>query len=269
VSTRDRIDELFELPPEEFVAKRDALVKELRAEGRAAEAAEVKSLRRPTAGAWAVNQVARRHHEDIDALLAVGRELRKAQQKAMTAKGRTDVHDVGARRRAIVDRLTRMAADVLDSAGRGSGSHADEIAETFLAASVEEEVAELVEEGRLDRERRPSTDLGAMLGFPGVTEEAPGRGRGKKPSTEKERASEREAIEHRAAIEALERQAKRARQEAERASKRAEEAQRAAEVAHEVAERKARAARDAEGVARASRKEAEKAEREAERLRHG
>jgi hypothetical protein len=269
VSVRDRIDELYELPPEEFVGRRDALVKELRTESQDAEAADVKSLRRPTVGAWAINQVARGYHDDVEELLEVGRQLRGEQQKVMTGKGRSGVHEVGARRRAVVDRLTRMAGDVLEAAGRGSGSHLEEIADTFLAASVEEEVATLVEAGRLDRERKPSTDLGAMLGFAGVSEDLAEGGQGTKRGATRDRASERDAIEQRAAIEALERQARRARQEADHAAKRAEEARRAASTAKEVAERRARAAREAEKAAAASLKEAESAKRKLERLRRG
>ena len=54
------MDELFDLPPTEFIAARDALAKQLKADGDAGAAAEVKALRRPSVAAWAVNQVARR-----------------------------------------------------------------------------------------------------------------------------------------------------------------------------------------------------------------
>jgi hypothetical protein len=55
----DLVDPLYAGPPEEFVAARDALAKRLRADGDRATAAEVAKLRRPTATAAALNQVAR------------------------------------------------------------------------------------------------------------------------------------------------------------------------------------------------------------------
>ena len=57
------MDDLFALPPAEFIAARDALAKRLKADGDATRAAEVKALRRPSVAAWAVNQVARRKPE--------------------------------------------------------------------------------------------------------------------------------------------------------------------------------------------------------------
>ncbi|HEX8105745.1 MAG TPA: hypothetical protein VF533_24225, partial [Solirubrobacteraceae bacterium] len=53
------VDALFALPLEEFVPARDALAKALRAEKRREDAKAVAALRRPSLGAWAVNQVVR------------------------------------------------------------------------------------------------------------------------------------------------------------------------------------------------------------------
>src|SRR3954447_8139768 len=63
------VDRLYGLPLEEFVAERDALAKRLRADKRREEADAVKSLRKPSVAAWAVNQVLRCHPEDRRALL--------------------------------------------------------------------------------------------------------------------------------------------------------------------------------------------------------
>ena len=57
--TVDGVDALYAVRPEEFVAARAALVKELKADGQKAEAAQVAKRRRPSVVAWALNQVAR------------------------------------------------------------------------------------------------------------------------------------------------------------------------------------------------------------------
>ncbi|MGV3758916.1 MAG: hypothetical protein ACO1PW_05150 [Actinomycetota bacterium] len=60
---------LYDLRPEEFVAARDALVKELRAAGERGEATAVKALRRPSAAAAALNRAARSRPELLEAVL--------------------------------------------------------------------------------------------------------------------------------------------------------------------------------------------------------
>jgi len=56
----DAVDALYGLPLDEFTPRRDELVKELRGAGKRDEAAWVKALRKPSATAWLVNQLARR-----------------------------------------------------------------------------------------------------------------------------------------------------------------------------------------------------------------
>ena len=54
-----RIDDLYALPLERFTPERDALAKELAADGDRAGAARVKALRKPVVAAWAVTALAR------------------------------------------------------------------------------------------------------------------------------------------------------------------------------------------------------------------
>ncbi len=80
----DRIDALYDLAPEEFVAARDQLAKDLRAEKDREGAKEVKALRRPTVTAWALNQFARRHRDEADELVRSGQEAAEAQERAIS-----------------------------------------------------------------------------------------------------------------------------------------------------------------------------------------
>ena len=71
------LDRLYGLPLDEFVKERDALAKRLRGEDREAAAA-VKALRKPTVGAWALNQAIRRRRSETDELLETADALRDA-----------------------------------------------------------------------------------------------------------------------------------------------------------------------------------------------
>ena len=64
--------ELYGLPLERFTEERNALVKELRKEGRREEAAEVSNLRKPSVAAWAVNQLLRTQRRDVAKLFEAG-----------------------------------------------------------------------------------------------------------------------------------------------------------------------------------------------------
>ena len=55
-----KLADLHAIPLGDFVKARDALAAELRQTGHAAEAADVKKLRKPTPVVWAVNRVLRR-----------------------------------------------------------------------------------------------------------------------------------------------------------------------------------------------------------------
>jgi hypothetical protein len=61
---------VYQAPFEEFVARRDALAKQLRTEKRKDDAALVKALRKPSRMAWVLDRVAGEHAESIDRLAA-------------------------------------------------------------------------------------------------------------------------------------------------------------------------------------------------------
>ena len=79
----DAIDELYGLDPSDFVAARNDLARRLRREGDRTLAAEVATLRRPTPAAWAVNQLTRRHRDDVEELVRLGEALQAAQDEAL------------------------------------------------------------------------------------------------------------------------------------------------------------------------------------------
>lgn len=160
----DALEALFLGAPDEFIAGRDALAKRLRAEGRREDAARVKSLRRPSVAAWAVNQAARRRRPDVTALAELGVKLRRAQDEAL-AGGQSDrLRDLGARRRSLVASLADAAFDGLRGRGVASESHRDDLVATFEAVAADPDAATKVLAGRLTRPLDPPVGFGPADG---------------------------------------------------------------------------------------------------------
>ena len=147
------LDRLYGLPPEEFVAERRRVERELRAEDRSGDADEVKALAKPTKAAWVVNQLARRNRGDVDRLLAAGEALRKAQRAAVAGKGTAKFdesrdEEAGARRR-----LTEAAETLLAEGGGKASRHiVDQVDQTLRTAAVHDAGRELLASGRFVRE---------------------------------------------------------------------------------------------------------------------
>src|SRR3569832_144995 len=79
-------DELLAAPWEGFVEARGKLADELARAGKRDDSRALKKIRRPTASAWATNQVVRRARPAVDRYLAASGELR-ARQAALVGGG--------------------------------------------------------------------------------------------------------------------------------------------------------------------------------------
>lgn len=169
----DGIDQLYELEPGQFVAARDRLARQLRAGGDRDGATAVKRLRRPTVVAWALNQVARSHPEEVADLVEAGAAVGRAQAEALGGGTSAELRDATRRRRQVASQLARTATELAGAA------HHDEVVATIDAASFDPEAADLLRRGRLTRERPPPSGFGlaAMPDPPGGAA-APGRAQG-------------------------------------------------------------------------------------------
>jgi chromosome segregation ATPase len=232
VAADDLLDELYAAPPAEFVARREALVKQLRAAGDTERAAAVHQLRRPSVVAWSVNQVARGRGRDVAALVGAGDELRAA-----IASGDGDAIRAAMRaRRARVELLTDAAVEQAAALTSSPEAHRDAIAATFEAATADDDARELVVAGRLSTELRPSST--ALDDLVALTPAAPrSRGSGARLPRSRGAALPRDELALRRAEEAV----AAARRELAETADTLKEAE--AEVTR--AERAARAARDA------------------------
>ena len=232
-SVEPDIDALYELPPEQFIAARDRLFKQLRDDGRTADAQRVKTLRRPTVPAWAVNQVVRQHRTEVEQLLAAGEDLRRAQQRALSGKGGADLREASERRRNALRRIADAAEATLEQADRASAPHLEAIQNTFEAASLDREAANELREGRLVKELDAPAGFGDVTGLTLVQGEGPD---GKAAAKRAEQEARRRAREKREAEEAKTRNAE-LRREAQTAEREAAKAEREADRARAEAVR--------------------------------
>lgn len=223
------VDGLYGLPREEFTSARNALVRELRQAGRKDDAEEVRALKKPSISAWAVNQLARSHPEEVARLVKAGHALRKSQRDMLAGKKGADVRAFSRAQHELTDELVGAAREILEDSGtRASSSVVQRISGTLRAASTDPAASEALRNGRL-------ADDVESVGFGPLLHVAPQRKAPSKPTrdrTRKRAAAERmrkrealsrareEAATARQVADAAERQARRAREEAEAAEKR-------------------------------------------------
>lgn len=159
-------DELYEADPTEFVAARDRLVKELRADGQRGEARALEARRRPTVAAWALNQVARHHPAAIRDLLDSVDRAHAAQDEALAGGDRARLRAALADRRDALRTVTGHAAAVVEASGRSADATVRDI-ETALQRTLADEFVEALRAGELtDLDTVPDDDdedLGDLL----------------------------------------------------------------------------------------------------------
>lgn len=110
----DAADELYALPPEEFVEARNALAKRVKSEGAGDVAARIKALRKPTVAAWLTNQLVRQHSEEIAGLADLGERMRSA----MSSMDGRALRELTTERKKQVDTLLKAARTIAHEAGQ-------------------------------------------------------------------------------------------------------------------------------------------------------
>jgi hypothetical protein len=150
LSVADAIDRLYAAPLEGFVALRRSLAAELRALGDLAGSRDVAAAKKPSRKAWALNQVARRHPERLQAVM-------DAHAAAVAAHAQGDAPSVRETTRAFRDGLAevvRASAEILTAANaRMTAALSRELSDTVRAAIAgEPETRKLLLAGRLAEE---------------------------------------------------------------------------------------------------------------------
>lgn len=172
------IDDLYALPPSEFTAARNALVKRLKAEKRRDDAEAVKQLRRPTVPAWAVNQLHRTDPSALDRLFQAGAAVATAQRRALSGVRDAGLREASAQRRESIDEAWKVVAQILRDAGIDPVPHRPPVAATLEAASADPAVGEGVRAGRLAADLPAPSGFGDVFGFSVVPDAGEERGGG-------------------------------------------------------------------------------------------
>lgn len=115
------IDALFQLSLAEFTGARNALAKRLKNEGRALDAERVKALAKPSAPAWAVNQLYWQDPAAIERLLTLGERVRKAQTGQLR---NADLRALMDEKKQMTTALLRNASAILEDAGSAASPDA-------------------------------------------------------------------------------------------------------------------------------------------------
>src|SRR5207253_892116 len=99
--------------------------------------------------AWAVNQLTRRRHADLDEFLEAAEAAREAQ-----LGGQPDAREAVKRQRDALAKLVKAAGEELG--GKASEAVTTKIRQTLEAAAVDDQAAEDIRRGRLAKELEPA-----------------------------------------------------------------------------------------------------------------
>jgi hypothetical protein len=130
----DAVAELYQLDPDEFMARRKDLADQARAAGDPAAARQITGLRKPTRSAWVVNRLVRTDPDVAVRLAAMSGELRDAEQSRQGAR----IRELSAARARLVDELTRQALSELPAP---PAALREEVTATLDAALADPDVA--------------------------------------------------------------------------------------------------------------------------------
>lgn len=146
VDLDEAADELYGVPPEEFVALRKSRQDEAKAEGDKALAKEIGALPKPSTPAWVCNLLVRAHREELEGLVDLGNLLREAQSNLAG----DELKALDVQRRKLLTALTRQARAVAYERGHSvSTAVATQVEETLRAAMSDPEAGEALLSGRL------------------------------------------------------------------------------------------------------------------------
>src|SRR5262249_9795113 len=158
------IDALFRLPLAEFTSTRNALAARLKKLGRAIDAERVKSLAKPPAPAWAVNQLYWQNPRAIDHLIGVTERVRKAQ----TGRSQNaDLRDLLSEKKRMMAGLIEERAAVLAAAGHAAAPNATRrVSATLEAVALWGKTEGAPQAGRLTADLDPPgfEALAAVMG---------------------------------------------------------------------------------------------------------
>ncbi len=141
-------DDLYGLPPEQFIAARLKYEKQAKQAGDRDLAARIRALAKPTVTAWLANQFTREHKAELQPFFELGGELREATR---TLDGE-QLRQLSRQQHQLVEALVQQGRQLARAAGRTiSEDTARGLDDTLRAALADEQAAELLLTGRLSQ----------------------------------------------------------------------------------------------------------------------
>jgi hypothetical protein len=209
-------DALYAASAADFIATRNELAKQLKADGDQLGSTRLKAMRKPTVAAWVANLVARELPDELDDLLALGDEFREATADLDGER----LRELTPKRHKLLDTLAKDATKLSEQQGQKvSADVTQKLRETLDAGLVDPAAGDAVREGRLSSALR-------HVGF-GVVDES-GEPTNVTPLTDERRQRAKDRRKTEVAVEEEESAAaRRKREEAERAQEEAEAAKKA------------------------------------------
>ncbi|MDV8078461.1 hypothetical protein R4P47_18005 [Rhodococcus sp. IEGM 1370] len=139
------VDDLYSLPPADFVSHRAAYVTRFKKAGDKVGATRIGALRKPTVVAWLVNTLARRDESALAELFDLGEQLERAQQRGDGPRLRELSTARSTSIRALTDRAFSLGRDLGATVGDNA---AREVSNTLNAAMADAEIRDRVRAGR-------------------------------------------------------------------------------------------------------------------------
>lgn len=125
---------LYGLPPQEFTRARNASAAETKATGDVGLAKRITALRKPTTGAWLLNQLVRHHEAEVREVVDLGARLRAA-QGTLAAE---ELRALDRRRRELTHEMARRTEALAREAGqRVSAPALTTVEETLRSAMID------------------------------------------------------------------------------------------------------------------------------------
>jgi hypothetical protein len=155
----DPVDDLFVVPPEEFVAARNALVKQLRAGGDRERAAEVAALRRPSVPDWALNVVAHGQGAELGPFFEAAQESREAQRAAASGREGVDLRGALQGLRGASEAVVKAALNAVKGAGKATGALSAPVSTRLQEVAASAGLSDQLRQGRLGTGGAEADDL--------------------------------------------------------------------------------------------------------------
>jgi hypothetical protein len=149
-SEDDALERLYSVDPDEFVAERKRLERELRDRGDAEAAADIAGRRKPTLPVFTANRLARTRAADVGKLIDAAQRIAAAHESGEREQLREAQTE-------LAERLRDLVQDAAEAAGRQLSDAAEQrLASLLRAAAVDPDAAPLLRRGVLAEELEPA-----------------------------------------------------------------------------------------------------------------